>query len=368
MKKFMALALALAMMVSCLVFTASAESNVVVALQGPATVQNGATFEVDVRVTDKGNIVGGVQGVIDVTGATVKNVEVNEELQTWNKTSDNTTIYKTVDNDITFAALNSLKEDSHDTRLWFKVTYLVTDASAVSVELKNVKVSDKSANLVEGVKTLNVNATVVDPVADPVITLNAVSMLIEENVEKQALKVTANTSFPNPEEIKAFGVVFYPTSLLGGSELTIGTQGAAVARVDVKDMPLFFESVQEHHCFDAKLNFGFSTKTNALKFLGTKVSARAFFITTAGDVVYSANNTVVDKEGNKVDNKYIKSGVAKKAVLNIICDNGDAIENPVNNDKADYIKARKALNISNENADWEANREFVLKYVVANHK
>ena len=50
MKKFIALALTLAMMVSCLVFTASAENSVSVLLEGPSAVSTGDTFTVNVRV------------------------------------------------------------------------------------------------------------------------------------------------------------------------------------------------------------------------------------------------------------------------------------------------------------------------------
>ena len=359
MKKFIALALTLAMLVSCLVFTASAESGVVVALQGPATAQAGETFQVEVRVTDANKVVGGVQGVIDVTGATVVDVQVNSELQNWNKTTDNTTIYKTTDNDITFAALNSLADDTHATRLWFKVTYQVVAEDAVSVNLKDVKVSDKSAALINDVATSDVAITVVDPVSDPVVTLNGMGMLQgTDNVEEQALMVNAGVSFPNKADIAEFGVVFYPTSLLGGAELTVNTSGAVIAKVTKENTALFNSIVDaEDATFNGLLMFGFSSKTNALKFLGTKVTARVYYKTTEGDVVYSSNNTV----GNGESNKYIKSGTAKKAGLNVLLDNGAKITD--HTDEAAYNAAVAGLSTSN--ADWEANREYVLKYVIA---
>ena len=101
MKKFIALALALAMMVSCLVFTASAESGVVVRLEGPANITAGADFQVKVRVTDPSRLVGGVQGVIDVTGAEFKSLEANPVLKTWNNTEDEKTIFLTSNSFIT---------------------------------------------------------------------------------------------------------------------------------------------------------------------------------------------------------------------------------------------------------------------------
>ena len=181
MKKFIALALALAMMVSCLVFTASADaSGVEVLLQGPAVANNGDTILVEVRVSDKQNIVGGVQGLIDVTGATLVEVQSNPELLEWNNTEDVNTLYKQEGDDVTFAALNSLNAGSYATRLWFKLTYKVTDAANVSVELKNVKVSDKTANLVTDVVTSDVAVEIVDPenpvTSNPYVTLDGMGI------------------------------------------------------------------------------------------------------------------------------------------------------------------------------------------------
>ena len=359
MKKFIALALALAMMVSCLVFTASAEaSGVEVLLQGPATAQNGDKILVEVRVGDNNNVVGGIQGTIDVTGATLVDVVANPELLDWNNTQDVATLYKATDNDVAFAALNSLNATSYDTRLWFKLTYEVTDAAAVSVELKNVKVSDKTANLINDVKTTDLAVDVVNPTEDAYVTLNGMGMPLDtDNVMEQALMVEVGAYVPETvTNVTAFGVVFYPTSLLAGDELTVETEGAIVAEVSKEGKPSFFNQIVTEKVFSAKLKFGFSTPEKAYKFLGTKVTARAYFKTVDGSVVYASNPS---------DNKYINNGTAKKAALNVLADNGDAITAPVNNDKAAYDAARKALNTSVEG--WMANRDFVLKYVVANY-
>ena len=120
-------------------------------------------------------------------------------------------------------------------------------------------------------------------------------------------------------------------------------------------MPAFFEQILNERAFAGKLNFGFSTEDKALRFLGTKVTARVYFKMADGSVVYAANAS---------DDKYINNGVAKKAALNVILDNGNKVTDPVNKDLDAYNTAKAALNTNVEG--WDANRAFVLKYAVEN--
>lgn len=356
MKKFIALALALAMMVSCLVFTASAEDNgVAVTLQGPSTVEKDGTFQVKVRVTDVQNIVGGVQGMIDVTGATVAQVQVNPELNTWNKTEDVNTIYKLENNDITFASLNHLVPDTYDTRVWFIIDYKATDAEAVKVELKNVKVSNKDAKAITTVATSDLDIDVINVEEDPSVSLTKAGIDGKaELVDDQAMLVYAeNVKNIDNGNVTDIGVVFYPTSLLGGEELTIDTDGAVVANINKSDA--MFAKVVAKKMFIGSLEFNFSTTDKALSFLGTKVTARVYYKTADGKVIYASNSS---------DNKYIKNGVANKAALNTILDAANAVTNPVDDDLAAYNTHKDNLNTAKNG--WQDSRAYVLKYCVRN--
>lgn len=354
MKKFIALALALAMMVSCLVFTASAESSVVVELQGPESIATGATFEVKVRVTDASNIVGGVQGTVDVEGATLVKVESNPELNVWNSTEDTTTLYKQDGDDITFAALNSLEANTHDTRLWFILTYTAT-ADEVSVNLANVKVSNKDAQLIAA-ENKNLAISVINPVADPYMSVTSASLIAKAEanvVENQGMVVKAD--FANlSDDVTEFGVIFYPTALLAGKELTLETQGAVVAKTLKAEQPAMYEAVMNDGKFQALLKYAFNTEEDALRFLGTKVSARAYY--KIGDkVVYTSN----------ANGSYINGGVANRAALNVVLDNAGKITDPVDGiTKEQYEEAAKGLTTNVEG--WQANRKTALKYLVDN--
>lgn len=358
MKKFIALALALAMMVSCLVFTASAEDNgVAVTLQGPTTVAENGTFQVKVRVTDTDNIVGGVQGVVKVTGATVAGVEVNPELNTWNKTEDVKTIYKNENNVVTFASLNKLKADTYDTRVWFIIDYKVaTDATKVSVTLENVKVSNKDAKAV-ATATSGLDVDVIDTAVAPNVSLTKAGIDAKTTkylANDQAMLVYAGVKNIDSEDITDIGVVFYPTGLLGGKELTIGTDDAIVANVNKAAEPELFAKIASAEYFIGALEFNFSSEELARKFLGTLVTARVYY--KAGDkVVYASNAS---------ESPYISNGTVSKAALNTILDNADGIEEPTFGTTSEYSTARNGLNTGNTN--WYDNRGYVLEYCVKN--
>ena len=364
MKKFIALALTLAMMVSCLVLSASAASGVEVSLQGPASIQTGDTFQVKVRVTDPANTVGGVQGVVNVTGATVVNVQANPELLTWNNTDAVDTLYKTENEDITFAALNSLEASSYATRVWFIITYQAT-AEEVSVVLDGVKVSDKSANLITDAVDTDLGAIAVttpDP-ADPSIAIDNAALLVSRasggqyEIANTANKsgIVINGSFNMADaDVTEFGVVFYPTGLLDGAALTVDTEGAVIAKV-TKGHGLYDAVKAGTPNFAAALKFAFNTDEQALRFLGTRVTARAYY--KVGEEIVYASNSPADT--------YVKNGVADKAVLNIIIDKGPSVpemdaEGSVT--KEEFDAALTGLKTSN--ANWQDNRAKALKYVV----
>ena len=366
MKKFIALALALAMMVSCLVFTASAEDNgVAVTLQGPTTVETGGTFQVKVRVTDTQNIVGGVQGVVKVTGATVAGVEVNPELNTWNKTENEKTIYKNENNVVTFASLNKLEANTYDTRVWFIIDYQVTDADAVKVELKNVKVSNKEAKAITTVATSDLAIDVITPdPSAPSLEIKSAALLvartsddgyeIANTANKSGIVINGSFEMANAD-VTEFGVIFYPTNLLDGEALTVDTKGAVIAKVD-KNHGLYAAVKAGKPNFAVALKFAFNTDEQALRFLGTRVTARAYY-KVGDEVVYACNSPEEDT--------YVKNGVADKAVLNIIIDKGPSV--PEMNAEGSVTKAEfdAALNgLKTSNANWQDNRAKALKYVV----
>ena len=358
MKKFIALALTLAMLVSCLVFTASAEdSGVAVLAQGPTSVTANDTFTVKVRVQDTNKVVGGVQGVLKVEGADITGVTVNDDVMKRNNTEDEKTIYKLDEekDTVTFAALNSLDEDTYDTRLWFMVECQAA-TSDVAVIWDGVKVSNKEANLIEAAKT-GLNVTVNDPATEAYISVNRFGIKDTNDVEKQGLvigsTITNVAKFTNLTEV---GVVFYPTGLLNGAELKIDTAGAVVASAK-KDTDIFNAIVtKKDGSFNGVLNFGFSSPDKALRFLGTKVTARVYY--KLGEEVHYVSNTV--------DN-YIVNGVVNKAALNHILDKGNAVEEadvvgkPT---KAEFDAAKELLKTTADK--WQDNRQLVLDFIINN--
>lgn len=355
MKKFIALALTLAMLVSCLVFTASAEDNsVAVIAQGPTSITAGDTFTVDVRVKDSANVVGGVQGVLDVNGADIIGVTVNPEVKTWNDTEDEETIYKLneAEDKVTFAALNSLDVDTHDTRLWFKVECKAA-TDDVAVIWDGVKVADKEANLIEAAKT-GLNIAVSNPAdGEASISVKGFGLRDTNNVEKQAIVIGSEISnFDKFENLTEVGVLFYPTGLLEGNELTIDNEKAIKASATVGSAN--FNAIVAGGTFNGILDFGFSSKDNALKFLGTKVTARVYY--KLGTEVHYVSNTV---------DKYIVNGVVNKAAINHIINNGKLVTTPAGDITVEAFNTARA-NLNTNIQGWQANRQLVLDFLIQN--
>jgi hypothetical protein len=316
--------------------------------EGAANVQVGDKYTVNIRLNDAGKIVGGFQGELKFSGATFDSAVVNPDVLAYNNTEDAATVIKADENSVNFATVANLNGKNPATRIWFKVTFKITGDAKFTFD--NVVFSDKNATEIDGT-FVNLDPTV--PAAGATkITLNKQGIREGSTPAAQGIVVNAGIDAVT-NAVTEFGVVFYPTSLLKGEELTVATKGAVIASVTKGDEN--FANFVAAKNFNAVLNFNFSSDENAAKFLGTKVSARVFYKTADG-VFYSANSV----------GKYIQGGVSSKAVLNTVLDYaGDGIT-PNNSDVTTdaYVAAKAGLNTSNEN--WNANRCTVLKYAVQN--
>lgn len=348
MKKLIALVLTVAMMLTVCAFSASATTAPELVAEGAANVQIGDKYTVSIRLNDADNTVGGFEGELAYTGATVDSIVVNPQVLGYNNTEDGTTIIEDDGDSVNFATVADLKGTNPATRIWFKVTFTVT--SAPEFTLSNVVFSDKNATELAGTTGGALKPAV--PAADATkVTLNKAGILEQTVPNDQGIVINAGIVAAE-EEITEFGVVFYPTSLLNGAELTVNTAGAVKASVKAGDAK--FDSFLEAEEFNAVLHFDFSTDENAAKFMGTKVSARVYYIVD-GTAYYSANSA----------DKYIQGGVSSKAALNTVLDFGNSVtDNKSTVATEDYDTAKAALNTSN--ADWYNNRLTVLQYAVEN--
>lgn len=354
MKKVIALVLTLAMLVSCFAFSASAATAPTLELEGASTVLAGDTYTVNVRLKDADNQVGGFQGSLVYANATVDSIVVNPQVLGYNNTDDATTVIKDDKNGtIKFATVADLKGTNPATKIWFKVTFTVE--ADPTFTLADVVFSDKAATVLTGNTgvALAPEAPVVDE-AGIEATLQKVGILGDKVLPNdQAISVKAGIVVPEGKTVDEIGVVFKPTSLLGGKELTVDTEGAVVASLKSNEAG-FDTIVYTNKEFSGNLYLNFATAENAAKFMGTKVTARVYY--KVGDAVYYSNNSV---------DKYIKNGIASKAVLNTVLDIGNAVETPKGSvSKEAFDAAKVALNTTK--SDWQTNRELVLKYAVEN--
>ena len=290
MKKIIAFVLTVAMVLSVCVFSVSAETTPAIVLEGAEKVVVGDEYTVSVRINNA-DAVAGVQGELVYEGATVSEIVVNPQVTAWNNTEDDDTIVYDDKNSVNFATLIG---DLTGTRLLIKVTFKTTADPKFTLE--NVKFADDNAAALTG------TSANLDPVAVAteagVAKLNKVGMLDESDGCKQGVVVNGSIT---AEDVTEFGVIYYPTQLLGGEALTLDTKGSVVAYTtdltDIKD-------------FDATLKFAYADDAKAAKMLGVKISAVVYYKDAKGGTHYSANSV----------DKYIQGGVASKAVLNVALD------------------------------------------------
>lgn len=289
MKKIIAFILTVAMVLSVCAFSVSAETTPAIVLEGAAKVVVGDDYTVSVRINNA-DAVAGVQGELVYEGATVKEIVVNPQVTAWNNTDDNDTIVYDDKNSVNFATLIG---DLTGTRLLIKVTFTIT--ADPNFKLENVKFADDNAAALTGT-SVNLDPAAVATKAG-IAKLSKVGMLAESDGRNQGVVVNGCIT---AEGVTEFGVIYYPTQLLGGQALTLDTEGAVVASTT---------NLTDINDFDATLKFAYKDATKAAKMLGVKISA----------VVYYKDATGTHYSANSVD-KYIQGGVASKAVLNVALD------------------------------------------------
>lgn len=289
MKKIIAFILTVAMVLSVCAFSVSAETTPAIVLEGAAKVVVGDDYTVSVRINNA-DAVAGVQGELVYEGATVKEIVVNPQVTAWNNTDDNDTIVYDDKNSVNFATLIG---DLTGTRLLIKVTFTIT--ADPNFKLENVKFADDNAAALTGT-SVNLDPAAVATEAG-IAKLSKVGMLAESDGRKQGVVVNGCIT---AEGVTEFGVIYYPTQLLGGQALTLDTEGAVVASTT---------NLADINDFDATLKFAYKDAAKAAKMLGVKISA----------VVYYKDATGTHYSANSVD-KYIQGGVASKAVLNVALD------------------------------------------------
>ena len=348
MKKLIALVLSVAMMLTLGVLTVSAESDVALVLEGADKVLAGEDYVVSIRLNDASNQVGAFQGELTYTGATVKSIAVNPMVNEFNNGAANSDIIKDDGDSVNFVTLADVKGENPSTKLWFKVTFTVAEGATFALD--KVVVSDKTAAALacDATSTLApevFSAPSGEEEGDAFVTLNRVGIIEQTIPNDQAILIEAGISVPANVEVEEYGVVFYPTALLGANELTVETAGAAIAKISAGAGK--FDKLIADGKFCALLHFNFSTDVKAAQFLGTKVSARVFY-KVDGEYAYSFNSV----------DKYIQNGASSKAALNTILDYGN--QNCAN-DSA-FNTAKEGLNTSD--ANWYENRCTVLECVV----
>ncbi len=345
-KKIAALVLSLAMLATMFAFSASAAAEANLYLEGPDKATVGDIYTVSVRLSDAGNEVGGFQGKITYTNAEYVSAQIHPNVLNLNDATADLANTVVTDNGSTvdFVTVTDVKGTNPANAIWFKVSFKVTAAGA-TFTLNGEKLSNKTGT--DTVAETVTGEALAPAVVSDAFAINEIGMKNTTDAKTQGLvyKVTF-AGGEIPEGATEYGMVFYPTSLLNG-ELTVNTEGAVKANV-VEGDAAFDTIPTDDGSYWAYLNFAFENEDTAYKFLGTRITARAYYVVDG--TAYYSDNTSAD----------VTDGVANKAVLNVAKEfvagyTGDADMTAVNAAIADL-----------DGANFKENRGTLLQFVVDN--
>lgn len=337
-KKAIAIVLTIAMLAAMFAFSASAEATYSMVLQGPEFASVGDTYLVKVRLNDSANQVGGVSGLITVSGAELTNVEINPQLLDYNKTlaagfegqdAVDTIINEVSSTELSFASVANLAGTNPATRVWFMLTFKITAANPTFTLDASFSNREGTALLADDDDFVLSPAT---PTADIMLKPDA-SVAKTTDVKTQALRVGAIFDGEVPADAVEYGMLFCPEQLLDENGLVLGTDNAniKVARATDKD-----KFVSEYNAF---IKFNFTNEDKAYLLTGVKIAARAYYKTEGGEIVYSENAA-----------EDVAGGMFSKAIVSVASDLiGET-------DDADVIAAREDLSDN-------ANKQIIFDYL-----
>lgn len=359
-KKIAALVLAFAMLATMFAFSASAETAANLYLEGPDNATKGELYTISIRLSDASNLVGGFSGTLTYSGATVEGTQVHPSVLALNNTTDASTVITKEGTDkikfVTVTRVDGANTTNPVDAIWFKVQFKVT-GDAASFALGDVKFSNKEGKALLSETEGTVGGTLAPQVAAEVAdnySIDEIKIKDTADATKQGLGYAV--SFPGgeiPEGATEYGVVFLPTKLLDGGELTVETANAVAAKVNKDAEPERFASSVENGTYWAYLSFNFSSEDKAYQFLGTKVSARAYY--KIGNAIYYSDNT------NTIG---VEDGVADKAVLNVAKELAVKVQN--NQSTVTLDKLAEALADLDGETTYKTNRGTLLQFVTDN--
>lgn len=358
-KKIAALVIAFAMLATMFAFSASAETAANLYLEGPANATKGEVYTVSICLSDSSNLVGGFSGTLTYTGATVEATQVHPNVLALNDTDNASTVITDVGDGVvkfvTVTRVDGKTTDNPKNAIWFKVQFVITGNATFT--LSDVKFSNKTGQALLSDSQGTVGGALAPTVINKQYSIDEIK--IRDTADATVQGLGYGVSFPGgaiPEGVTEYGVIFLPTKLLKeGKALTEANYSSAVvAKANKEADPEKFNSSVENGMFYAYLGFTFSSEDKAYQFLGTKISARAYY--KIGETYYYSENT---------NNIGVEDGVADKAVLNVAIQKANAVDD--NKSSVSFEALAAALADLDGKDTYKANRGTLLQFVTDNY-
>ena len=313
LKKVLAVALSLVMLLCVAAISASAATTPKISLVGMsstgATGESGYFYEVDVVLADADNAVGGIEGVITYDPAVLTYADVD--------LSDGFAANNTVENSIAQSA-GSIKFVGLATGdgVWFTVKFTVAATDAVTnVTFSNVKGAKVDGSDYITVDTADMPVSVVN---NNIVKVGGAAIKLVETADAQDIMFQAlvdatalENAYPGATvTVKKIGAIMGISKALDGVELEVGVsnnnQYAIEATTD----------------YDQAEDFAINLNNMRANLVGVKIVSRAYIVVDVDGqekTIYSNNYDSTYTVANGCGNRSVLD-VAKKAI-NLAIDN-----------------------------------------------
>ncbi len=345
LKKIIAVAVTLVMLLSVAVISASAADAPTLALYGKSTTaptgETGMYYELAVHLTDATNKVGGIEGTITYNKDvfTFVDVVLNANFMEAGNEDADSVVADNGAGTIKFVGLN----DADSVGEWFVVRFTAVAGKGTFT------LAARGANTENYVDVTVKDSAEISVVDEDILKVEGATIKLTNKTDRQDIKfnVVADadllaTKYANKNVVE-YGVMMMFTKRLGYRELTYkmvtdNEYGLAVAKVSADTL-----------CsFTANLN---NMTPDAL---GVRVSARAY-VKLEGDTIIYSNNFNLDKN--------TKSGYASKSVIDV----ARLAALGVANDTNDADGSIRAM-VQNSAGIFGENRTKLLDFISANCK
>ena len=311
LKKIIAVLVTLTMLLGAFALTAAA-ADVTVTLTGRTQMEAGDSYFADLKVSGS---TGGVQGTIEYDTDALEYVGVtySDAFEAANADLETVAAVSEEDGTIKFVGLNPGAD-----KVWFTLEFTVKTEGEVAIgKAFTVKASNTAGTATVSAEVVGASVVAVAP---DKVDMEGATIKATAKAGEQDLKLIAKVNALDKKVVE-YGVIFLPTQLLNGAELSSDLDyvyGTTASGKDIKAVVARVKGDDLEVNVDLYATLTGSASYSAGALIQVDITSRAYAVLDDGTVLYSNN----DKEDtNIVDGYAVKSIIGvSKSIANSIKD------------------------------------------------